>query len=30
MYVKAKLDNQENTAGDDSGDGIVLRAQYVF
>ncbi|KRW68218.1 porin [Pseudomonas sp. TTU2014-105ASC] len=29
-YVKAKVDNQENADGDDSGDGIVLRAQYVF
>ena len=29
-YVKAKVDNRENADGDDSGDGIVLRAQYVF
>ncbi|AWT09670.1 porin [Stutzerimonas frequens] len=29
-YVKAKVDNQENANGDDDGDGIVLRAQYVF
>lgn len=30
MYVKAKVDNQENANGDDSGDGFVARAQYVF
>lgn len=31
-YVKAKADNQVNSvaANDDSGDGIVLRAQYAF
>ena len=29
-YVKAQVDNRENADGDDSGDGIVLRAQYVF
>ncbi|PAU64130.1 porin [Pseudomonas sp. PIC25] len=29
-YVKAKVDNQENANGDDSGDGFVVRAQYVF
>lgn len=29
-YVKAKVDNQQNANGDDDGDGIVLRAQYVF
>ena len=29
-YVKANVDNQENANGDDDGDGIVLRAQYVF
>ncbi len=29
-YVKAKVDNQQNDNGDDDGDGIVLRAQYVF
>jgi phosphate-selective porin OprO/OprP len=30
MYVKTKVKNQENTNGDDSGDGFVARAQYVF
>lgn len=30
VYVKAKVDNQENDNGDDSGDGFVVRAQYVF
>jgi len=30
VYVKASVDNQENTVGDDDGDGFVLRAQYVF
>ncbi|MCQ4347756.1 porin [Pseudomonas stutzeri] len=30
VYVKAKVDNQQNTAGDDDGDGFVLRAQYAF
>ncbi len=29
-YVKAKVDNQENANGDDDGDGVVFRAQYVF
>ena len=29
-YVKAKVDNAQNANGDDSGDGFVLRAQYVF
>lgn len=29
-YVKAKVDNAQNPEGDDDGDGIVLRAQYVF
>ncbi len=29
-YVKAKVDNAQNAEGDDDGDGIVLRAQYVF
>lgn len=29
-YVKAKADNAENGVGDDSGDGFVVRAQYVF
>lgn len=30
MYVKTKVKNQENDNGDDSGDGFVARAQYVF
>lgn len=30
VYVKTKVDNAENAAGDDSGDGFVMRAQYVF
>jgi phosphate-selective porin OprO/OprP len=30
VYVKASVDNQENTVGDDDGDGFVVRAQYVF
>ena len=30
VYVKADVDNQENANGDDSGDGFVVRAQYVF
>ncbi|MNJ19149.1 Porin O precursor [compost metagenome] len=30
VYVKAKVDNAQNAAGDDSGDGFVMRAQYVF
>ncbi|MBD9483753.1 OprO/OprP family phosphate-selective porin [Pseudomonas sp. PDM14] len=29
-YVKASTDNINNEAGDDSGDGVVMRAQYVF
>ena len=29
-YIKAKTDNAENSVGDDSGDGFVVRAQYVF
>jgi len=29
-YVKAKVDNAQNGAGDDSGDGMVFRAQYAF
>ena len=29
-YVKAKVDNAENANGDDDGDGLVFRAQYVF
>lgn len=29
-YVKAKVDNQEIANGDDDGDGVVFRAQYVF
>jgi len=30
QYVKAKVDNAQNSVGDDKGDGVVLRAQYVF
>ena len=30
VYVKSKVDNAENSNGDDSGDGFVMRAQYVF
>lgn len=30
VYVKAKTDNATNAVGDDSGDGFVMRAQYVF
>ena len=30
VYVKSKVDNAENANGDDSGDGFVMRAQYVF
>ncbi|MBD9484709.1 porin [Pseudomonas sp. PDM14] len=31
-YIKAKVDNAQNSvaAGDDSGDGFVVRAQYAF
>ncbi|HCJ31096.1 MAG TPA: porin, partial [Pseudomonas sp.] len=29
-YVKAKVDNTTNGNGDDDGDGMVFRAQYVF
>ncbi|MDH4560727.1 MULTISPECIES: porin [unclassified Pseudomonas] len=29
-YVKAKVDNATNAVGDDDGDGVVVRAQYVF
>lgn len=29
-YVKAKVDNAQNANGDDDGDGMVFRAQYVF
>jgi phosphate-selective porin OprO/OprP len=29
-YIKAKTDNVVNAAGDDSGDAIVARVQYVF
>ncbi|GAC1031672.1 outer membrane porin OprP [Pseudomonas sp. No.21] len=29
-YVKASTDNVNNEAGDDSGDGVVMRMQYVF
>lgn len=30
MYTKAKTDHFTNRNGDDSGDGFVIRAQYVF
>ena len=30
MYVRAKLDNRRNEAGDRRGDGLVVRAQYAF
>ncbi len=30
VYVKTSVDNAENAVGDDDGDGIVFRAQYVF
>ncbi|MCY1393472.1 Porin O precursor [compost metagenome] len=30
VYVKTNVENAENGAGDDSGDGFVTRAQYVF
>ncbi|WP_137818736.1 OprO/OprP family phosphate-selective porin [Pseudomonas sp. 2FG] len=30
MYTKAKTDKITNRAGDDDGDGFVVRAQYVF
>lgn len=30
VYIKANVDNQENDNGDDDGDGMVFRAQYVF
>lgn len=30
MYVRAQLDNRRNEAGDSSGDGLVVRAQYSF
>jgi len=30
MYTKAKTDKITNLNGDDSGDGFVVRAQYVF
>jgi phosphate-selective porin OprO/OprP len=30
MYTKAKTDHFTNRVGDDSGDGFVVRAQYVF
>ncbi|MBB2494934.1 OprO/OprP family phosphate-selective porin [Aquipseudomonas ullengensis] len=30
VYVTSKVDNAENSVGDDSGDGFVMRAQYVF
>lgn len=30
VYVKSSVDNAENGNGDDDGDGMVFRAQYVF
>ncbi|MCY1436971.1 Porin O [compost metagenome] len=30
VYVTSAVDNAENDAGDDDGDGFVVRAQYVF
>ncbi|MFC3609248.1 OprO/OprP family phosphate-selective porin [Stutzerimonas tarimensis] len=30
MYVHARLERVTNEAGDDTGDGVVLRAQYTF
>ena len=30
VYVKSSVDNAKNEAGDDDGDGFVMRAQYVF
>ncbi|BAN49880.1 OprO/OprP family phosphate-selective porin [Metapseudomonas resinovorans] len=29
-YVMSKVDNATNAVGDDDGDGMVVRAQYVF
>lgn len=29
-YIKASTDKVSNTVGDDSGDGVVMRLQYVF
>jgi phosphate-selective porin OprO/OprP len=29
-YVTTKVDNATNSVGDDDGDGMVFRAQYVF
>ena len=29
-YVTASTDNASNTVGDDTGDGVVMRLQYVF
>ncbi len=29
-YVKARTDKVQNLAGDDSGDGVVMRIQYAF
>ncbi|QKE62503.1 porin [Aquipseudomonas campi] len=30
VYVTSSVDNAKNSAGDDDGDGFVMRAQYVF
>ena len=30
VYVKSSVDNAKNANNDDSGDGFVMRAQYVF
>lgn len=30
VYVKSSVDNAQNGNGDDDGDGMVFRAQYVF
>lgn len=30
VYVKSSVDNAKNGNGDDDGDGMVFRAQYVF
>ncbi|MBA6130118.1 porin, partial [Pseudomonas juntendi] len=29
-YINVRTDNNENTVGDDSGNAIVTRLQYVF
>ena len=30
VYVRSEVENAQNTVGDDTGDGVVMRAQYVF